>query len=67
MKLQLHRSDAHFPYRRYSERPHYRAPLRRRICRALRNGALMHDIWCWIYGIAFIVALLVLEVIRAYR
>lgn len=60
------RSPGHFPYRRYAT-PRYRAPLHRRLRRALRNVALMHDIRCWIYGVAFIVALVALEVMRAHR
>lgn len=62
--MKLYRSDEHFPYRRYGERPRYRASRLHKLRRMMRDTAQMHDICAWFYGVLFIVILLALEILR---
>ena len=60
--MKLYRSDAHFPYRRYTMR--HRAPFWRKVRRMMRNAAQMHDIWAWIFVIAMLLLFLILDATR---
>lgn len=62
--MKLYRSDEHFPYRQYGERPRYRASFWRKLRRMMRNTAQMHDIWAWFYVIVMLLMFLLLDMIR---
>jgi len=59
--MRLHRSNAHFPYRRYTMR---RASLWRKLRNVAQNAAMKHDLWAWVFVLAMLALFIALEVLR---
>jgi hypothetical protein len=59
--MRLQKSNAHFPYRRYTLR---RASLWRKLRHVAQDAALKHDLWAWVFVLLMLALFVALEVLR---